>query len=107
MVGMAGVPIPALVVRQQMAAALNLVVDVERMPDGRRVVTSIQEITGMEENVVNMQEIFGFEKKSVDSKGNVVGEFHATGIRPVMLKRFREYGVVVDENIFDPSRLYE
>ena len=107
MVGMAGVPIPALVVRQQMAAALNLVVDVERMPDGRRVVTSIQEITGMEENVVNMQEIFGFEKKSVDSKGNVVGEFHATGIRPVMLKRFREYGVVVDDNIFDPSRLYE
>ena len=54
-----------------------------------------------------VQEIFGFEKKSVDSKGNVVGEFHATGIRPVMLKRFREYGVVVDENIFDPSRLYE
>lgn len=107
MVGMAGVPIPALVIRQQMAAALNLVVDVERLPDGRRVISSIQEITGMEENVVNMQEIFGFEKKSVDSKGNIVGEFHATGIRPLMLKRFREYGVEIDENIFDPGRVYE
>ena len=107
MVGMAGVPIPALVVRQQIAAALNLVIDVERMPDGRRVITSIQEITGMEENVVNMQEIFAFEKKTVDSRGNVVGDFHATGIRPLMLKRFKEFGVIIDENIFDPSRVYE
>jgi pilus assembly protein CpaF len=107
MVGMAGVPIPALVVRQQMAAALNLVIDVERLPDGRRVISSIQEITGMEENIVNMQEIFTFEKQTVDSKGNVVGEFHATGIRPLMLKRFKEYGVTLDENIFDPSRVYE
>lgn len=107
MVGMAGVPIPALVVRQQIAAAINLVIDVERMPDGHRVITSIQEITGMEENVVNMQEIFAYEKKSVDSRGNVVGDFHATGIRPLMLKRFKEYGVVIDENIFDPSRVYE
>lgn len=107
MVGMAGVPIPALVVRQQIAAALNLVIDVERLPDGRRVIGSIQEITGMEENVVNMQEIFTFEKKTVDAKGNVVGEFHATGIRPLMLKRFREYGVSIDENIFDPGRVYE
>jgi pilus assembly protein CpaF len=107
MVGMTGVPIPALVVRQQMAAALNLLIDIDRLPDGRRVVTSIQEITGMEENVVNMQEIFVFERKSVDSKGKVIGEFHATGIRPNMLKRFKEYGVMIDENIFDPNRIYE
>jgi len=107
MVGMTGVPIPALVVRQQMAAALNLLIDIDRLPDGRRAVTSIQEITGMEENVVNMQEIFVFERKSVDSKGKVIGEFHATGIRPNMLKRFKEYGVKIDENIFDPNRIYE
>jgi pilus assembly protein CpaF len=107
MVGMTGVPIPALVVRQQMAAALNLLIDIDRLPDGRRAVTSIQEITGMEENVVNMQEIFMFERKSVDAKGKVIGEFHATGIRPNMLKRFKEYGVKIDENIFDPNRIYE
>jgi len=107
MVGMSGVPIPALVVRQQIAAALNLVVDVERMPDGRRVVTSIQEITGMEETVVNMQEIFNFQRETVDVRGQVVGHFSATGIRPLMLKRFKERGIAIDESIFDPERVYE
>jgi len=107
MVGMSGVPIPALVVRQQIAAALNLVVDIERMPDGRRVVTSIQEITGMEESVVNMQEIFNFQRETVDVRGQVVGNFRATGIRPLMLKRFKERGIAIDESIFDPERVYE
>lgn len=107
MVGMSGVPIPALVVRQQIAAALNLVIDVERLPDGRRVVTSIQEITGMEESVVNMQEIFTFNRKTVDSRGKVLGDFRATGIRPLMLKRFTERGIKVDDSIFDPEKIYE
>lgn len=107
MVGMCGVPIPALVVRQQIAAALNLVIDAERLPDGRRVVTSIQEITGMEENVVNMQEIFTFKRKTVDARGKVVGEFRASGIRPLMLKRFKERGISVDDTIFDPEKIYE
>jgi len=107
MVGMSGVPIPALVARQQIAAALDLVIDVERMPDGRRVVTSIQEITGMEESVVNMQEIFNFQRVTVDVRGQVVGKFTATGIRPLMLKRFKERGIALDESIFDPERVYE
>lgn len=107
MVGMSGVPIPALVVRQQIAAALNLVVSTERMADGRRIVTSIQEITGMEESVVNMQEIFCFKRETVDERGQIIGSFQATGIRPLMLKRFRERGVAIDESIFDPTRVYE
>lgn len=107
MVGMSGVPIPALVIRQQIAAALNLIVDVERLPDGRRVITSVQEITGMEENVVNVQEIFSFVRQTVDSRGRVIGQFKATGIKPNMLKRFREHGVVLDDSLFDPERVYE
>lgn len=107
MVGMSGIPIPALVVRQQIAAALNLLVHVERMPDGHRVITSIQEITGMEESVVNMQEIFKYERKTVDARGKVIGNFKATGIRPIMIKRFREHGVELDESLFDPERVYE
>lgn len=107
MVGMSGVPIPPQVVRQQISAALNLVVHTERMADGRRVVLSVQEITGMEESVVNMQEIFGFQRKGVDERGKVKGEFRASGIRPQMLKRFKERGVVIDEEIFDPERVYE
>ncbi|MDX1351391.1 MAG: CpaF family protein [Thiomicrorhabdus sp.] len=107
MVGMSGVPIPSLVVRQQIAAALNLIVDVERLADGRRVVTSIQEITGMEENVVSMQEIFKFQRQTVDESGHVVGAFRATGIRPYMLKEFKERGIVIDDAIFDSERVYE
>jgi pilus assembly protein CpaF len=107
MVGMSGVPIPPLVVRQQIAAALNLVVSTERLADGRRIVSSIQEITGMEESVVNMQEIFHFKRDTVNPQGQVIGSFLATGIRPLMMKRFKERGVVLDESIFDPERVYE
>lgn len=107
MVGMSGVPIPSLVIRQQIAAALNLIVAIERLPDGRRVISSIQEITGMEENVVSVQEIFRFQRETVDAKGHVVGSFRATGIRPQMLKQFKERGIVLDDAIFDPERIYE
>ncbi|TQV63304.1 MAG: CpaF family protein [Halothiobacillaceae bacterium] len=107
MVGMSGTPIPPLVVRQQIASALNLLIDVERLMDGRRVIVSISEITGMEESVVNMQEIFRFNQKTVDEHGRVMGEFRATGIRPIMLKRFRERGIVVDDTLFDPDRVYQ
>ena len=107
MVGMSGVPIPTTVIRQQIAAALHLIIDVERLIDGRRVITSIQEITGMEESVVNMQEIFTYKRKTVDKEGHVVGEFKATGIRPIMLKKIKERGISLDDSLFDPERVYE
>lgn len=107
MVGMSGVPIPPLVVRQQIAAAIHLVIQTERMPDGRRVISSIQEITGMEQSVVNMQEIFAFHRKGVDPRGKVLGEFRASGIRPAMLTRFKERGVHLDASVFDPEKAYE
>lgn len=88
MVGMTGVPIPQPVVRQQIAAALHVLVNIERLADGRRVVSSIQEITGMEGPVVNLQEIFSFTRSGVDARGTVLGHFQATGIRPYCLKRF-------------------
>jgi pilus assembly protein CpaF len=107
MVGMSGVPIPPLVVRQQIAAAIHLVIQTERMPDGRRVISSIQEITGMEQSVVNMQEIFAFHRKGIDPRGKVLGEFRASGIRPAMLTRFKERGVHLDAAVFDPEKAYE
>jgi pilus assembly protein CpaF len=107
MVGMSGISIPALVVRQQIAAALNLIVDIERLVDGRRIVTSIQEISGMEEHVVELQEIFKFEKKSIDQRGNVTGVFRPTGVRPQLVKRIQEYGIDLSHEIFDPNRIYE
>ncbi len=107
MVGMSGLPLPTPVIRQQVAAAIHLLIQSERMSDGRRVISSIQEITGMEETVVNMQEIFGFVRKGVDERGKVVGQFRASGIRPRMLKRFHERGIILDDGVFDPERIYE
>lgn len=106
MVGMSGIDIPPLVVRQQIAAALDLVVATTRLPDGHRVIHSIQEITGMEGDVVNMQEIFTFDRHTVDEHGRVIGEFRATGIRPLMLKKFKERGIELDSRIFDPEKRY-
>ncbi len=107
MVGMGEAHIPPLVIRQQIAAAIDLVVHTERLADGHRVVTSIQEITGMEDSVVNMQEIFSYKRSSVDGAGRVVGKFQATGIRPTILNRIRERGIELDERIFDENYLYE
>ena len=107
MVGMSGVSIPTRAVRQQIAAAIHLVIQTERLPDGRRVISSIDEITGMEQDVVNMQQIFLFERRGVDQRGRVQGAFRATGIRPMMLQRFRERGVQIDPEIFNPENEYE
>lgn len=107
MIGMAGVSISPNVIRQQIAAALDLIVQTERLSDGRRAVISVQEITGMEQNVVNMQEIFHFKRLGVDENGKVQGEFRATGIRPMMMQRIKERGVALDEGVFDPDRVYE
>ncbi|MCM0612008.1 CpaF family protein [Marinobacter sediminum] len=107
MVGMSGVPIPPSVIRQQISAALHLLVHTERLADGHRIITSISEITGMEEEVVNMQEIFVFKRKGVDARGKILGEFRATGVRPQLMARLKERGVRVDEDIFDPEKVFE
>ncbi|WP_372634021.1 CpaF family protein [Alcanivorax jadensis] len=107
MIGMAGVSISPNVIRQQIAAALDLIVQTERLSDGRRAVISVQEITGMEQNVVNMQEIFQFKRLGVDENGKVLGEFRASGIRPMMMQRIKERGIPLDEGIFDPERVYQ
>ncbi|MGJ3256505.1 MAG: CpaF family protein [Alcanivorax sp.] len=107
MIGMAGVSISPGVIRQQIAAALDLIVQTERLSDGRRAVISVQEITGMEQNVVNMQEIFYFKRSGVDENGKVLGEFRASGIRPMMMQRIKERGIPLDEGIFDPDYVYE
>ena len=107
MVSMSGATIPTAAIRQQIASALNLAVHSERLPDGRRVVSSVQEITGMEESVVTMQEIFRFERMDVDEAGKVVGRFRATGIRPKLLQRFVERGIKLPDTLFDPERVYQ
>ncbi len=107
MISMSGSPIPASAMRQQIAAALHILIDSERLIDGRRVISSIQEISGMEENVVELQEIFTFEKRTVDREGKVIGRFKPTGIRPSLTNKIESFGIELSRDIFDPHKVYE
>jgi pilus assembly protein CpaF len=100
MVGMTGIEIPLKALRSQIASALNLVIQVQRLSDGRRRVVSIQEIIGMEADTVTMQEIFKFERTGTDPEGNVLGSHKATGIRPRFTRRAEEYGFQVPIDMF-------
>lgn len=107
MVGMAGLNLPPKAVRQQISSAIVAVIQVSRLPDGKRKILSIQEITGMEGDVITMQEIYTFEQTGVTADGTVQGHFRATGIRPKFADRLRVYGVPLREDLFDPTRRYE
>jgi pilus assembly protein CpaF len=100
MVAMGNMNLPEKSVRQQIASAITLVVQANRLSDGTRKVTSITEITGMEENVISMQEIFAFKQKGIGADGKVVGSFQPSQIRPQFLERLRIAGIVLPPSIF-------
>jgi len=107
MIGMANLNLPHRTVRQQIASAITVVIQVLRMVDGRRKVTSIQEISGMEGEVVTMQEIFAYRQTGMGPDGLVRGYFHATGVRPKFVDRLQSFGVVLPDSMFDPDKHYE
>ena len=100
MVAMTNLNFPDKAVRQQIAAAITLVLQVSRLSDGTRKVTNISEITGVDETVISMHEIFTFHKKGI-SNGKVIGAFQATGIRPRFLEQLRISGVHLSNDLFD------
>lgn len=93
MIQMTGMRLSDRAMRQQIASAVNLVIQVARLTDGTRRITSISEITGMEGETTTMQEIFQFERTGVDAKGTVMGRFRTTGIRPRFAERLKQYGM--------------
>ena len=105
MVGMAGMTMTQSAIRSQIASAINLIVQVQRLPDGQRRVTSISEITGMEGEVIQMHEIFVFVKEFTDKDGKLHGHFKATGVRPKFLADLKAYGIEIPPGHFDPSRI--
>ena len=105
MMAMAGLQLPARIARQQMAAAISVVVQTLRLIDGRRKITSIQEITGMEADVISLQPIFGFRQVGVAPDGTVLGHFSASGVRPRVMERLQAYGLHLPDSMFDPSHL--
>jgi pilus assembly protein CpaF len=96
-----GMNLPEKSVRQQIAAAITIIVQATRMSDGTRKVTSVAEITGMEESVISMQEIFTFNKKGIGPDGKVIGIFQPTHIRPRFLERLRVSGIVLPPALFE------
>jgi pilus assembly protein CpaF len=105
MVAMGNMNLPEKSVRQQIASAITIVVQATRMSDGSRKVTSVAEITGMEENVISMQEIFSFQKKGIGPDGKVIGVFQPSRIRPKFLERLRISGIMLPPTIFERETL--
>ena len=101
MIQMTGMRLSDRAMRQQIASALNLVVQVARMSDGSRRVTSISEITGMEGETITMQEIFQYERTGVDKEGRVLGRFRPTGIRPRFAERLKACGLQLPRVFFE------
>jgi pilus assembly protein CpaF len=107
MIGMANLNLPHKAARQQIASAITVVVQGLRLIDGRRKITSIQEITGMEGDVITMQEIFAFRQTGVAADGTVEGYFQATGVRPKFSERLHSFGIAMPDAMFDPTRRYQ
>jgi len=101
MIAMGATNLPERAMRQQIAAAIQLVVQQTRLSDGSRKVTSVSEITGMEGEVITMQEIFLFEKMGVTQDGKVIGRFRATGVRPKLCERLRTSGIHLPADMFE------
>jgi pilus assembly protein CpaF len=103
MVAMSGVNLPQKPLRQQVAAAIDVVLQLERQEDGRRRVVSIAEVNGMEGEIITMSEIFRFRRRGLDEDRKVVGVFEATGVVPKFFDRFQERGLDIPLSIFSPE----
>ena len=101
MIAMANLRISDKAMRQQISSAINLIVQVSRMGDGSRKVMSVSEIIGMEGEIITMQEIYKFVRTGVGPKGEVLGQFRPTGIRPRFSERLEQYGFKLPPNLFD------
>ncbi|MEX2228216.1 MAG: CpaF family protein [Dehalococcoidia bacterium] len=103
MVLMAGFELPALAIRQQMASALHMIVQISRMVDGTRRVTAVTEVVGLEGDIVAIQDVFKFTGQALDHDGRVTGRLEPTGVRPRFADRFRAFGV--SEDWIEPPRI--
>jgi pilus assembly protein CpaF len=101
MVAMANLNIPDRAVRQQIASAVNMLIQISRMADGTRKISAISEITGMEQDVITMQDIFLFERTGMNREGKVMGRFRATGVRPKCAERLQTMGIHLPTDMFE------
>ncbi len=100
---MANLNLPEKAVRQQIASAVAIIIQISRMSDGTRRLTHFTEITGMSEEIVSMQDIFVFDKRGVGLNGRVLGRFHSTGVMPKFGEKLKASGISLPSNLFDHS----
>jgi len=106
MIGMAGYPMTILSLRSQIAAAIRLVIQLQRLSDGKRRIVSVSEITGIEGDVIQMQEIYRFNRIATLEDGSIQGSFQATGVRPKFLAELATRGITVPSGNFDPAKVH-
>jgi pilus assembly protein CpaF len=104
MIGMAGMPMTIASVRGQISAAIRVIVQLQRLSDGKRRITSIAEITGLESDIIQMQEIYKYVRTGTAPDGSVEGHFQATGVRPRFLNDLIAQGINIPGSYFDPSK---
>ena len=100
MVLMAGMDLPVRAIREQIASAVDLIVQQNRLKDGSRRITHLTEVLGMEGDTIVLQDIFIYEQKGIDDHGKIIGQFKPTGIRPKFLHKFESSGVKLPDDIF-------
>jgi pilus assembly protein CpaF len=91
-------------VRGQIAAAIRVIVQLQRFSDGKRRITSIAEVTGLEGDILQMQEIYKYIRTGTDDNGGIIGHFQATGVRPRFLSDLAAMGINIPGAYFDPSK---
>ncbi len=104
MVLMAGLDLPVRMIHEQIASALDVIVQISRLMDGSRKVVQVTEVAGMEGEQVSLQEIFKFEQTGVGPDGSVKGDLKATGVRPLFADRLEAYGMELSDNLFNTAR---
>ncbi|WP_274629525.1 CpaF family protein [Arvimicrobium flavum] len=104
MLGMTGMPMTVQSIRSQISSALDIIVQLTRLSDGKRKVTSVAEVTGMEGDVIQMQEIFRFVRTGMEADGKILGYFEATGLRPRFLEDLRAMGIEFPGKYFEPGK---
>jgi len=103
MLGMTGMPMTVNSIRSQIANAIHIIVQLTRLSDGQRKVTSIAEVTGLESDIIQMQEIFRYRKTGRTEEGKIIGHFEATGVRPRFLEHLVAMGVKLPGDFFEPG----
>ena len=100
MIMMAGAELPVKAMRQQVASAVDLIIQVNRLQGGPRKMTSITEVMNMEQDIIIMQEVFRYKQMGVDQNGRAYGQYEATGVRPTFVPRLEQKGIKLPSNMF-------